>query len=305
MQGAAFFRRDRSMRTNVRMRESIGSRLTWSLAAWVVTACAKPSTSSPTPVPSTKSASGKADTVAIIPGIFSTVFGPGEEQYDVQSTSSVQLLGDSTSRTDSTYLKSKITVRFTVGQSSQYVTAVVRIDSATVRATNSIVAAHLPDRSILFNIDSRNGHVTPSVTEPVPSCTEGTLVLPLSGIEVLPTIPTSLSNAWADTSFTHTCRGSVLLTVTRIATYVPSEGSNQSTMQIVRTSQARVSGSGYQWSQKVDVSGEGIATDTLSFGLAGRLERISGTSSLRLAFRSPFRTQQFSQITTTTISSTQ
>ena len=274
-------------------------------AVYAAAACSGQSVSRPIPAPSAESVSAPKDTTTTVSRVLAAVFGPGEVRYDIVVNSRVQLVGDSISRTDSSFLKAKITSTFATAQNANQVRAIVRIDSAFVRSSNSIVAVPLPSRNTVFTIESSTGHVRLAMPEPQLSCTEGAVTLPLSGIEVLPTIQSKLPTTWTDTSHTQTCRGAVLLMVTRIATYITNNTPGELAIQVVRTARVTVSGSGYQWSQKVNASGNGIATDTLVFSQSGRLERVSGMSSLTLTFRSPFRTQEFSQTATTSISPVQ
>jgi hypothetical protein len=301
--GCILLPRGQSMHSNVWISPTVRHYLRWILATSTVAACGRQtvslpkSTSTTVPIPNQDTAAAEFRS---LPGTFS----PGEERYNAQITSSVQLTGDSSSRVDSTHLTGQIAITFATAQATDHVIATVRIDSVTVRSSNNIVGTLLPNRTFLFNVDRRTGQVIRTIVDPQPLCTKDTTALPFDGTEVLPTIRVRPSPIWIDTSHTEICRGEVLLRVTRITTYSTTPTVNQSIAQIARSSRVTVSGSGFQWSQKVDASGEGVTSDTLFFSPSSRLERVSGTSSLRLAFRSPFRTQQFLQLATTSISTT-
>jgi len=292
------------MHPNVRIWSTIRHYLTWILTTLTAAACVRHAVSPPRPTSTTISIPNQKDTAAAGASSLLGTFNPGEERYNAQITSSVQLTGDSSSRVDSTHLTGQIAVTFATGQAVHHVIAAVRIDSVTVRSSNNIIGTPLPNRTFLFDIDRQTGQVTRSTVDPRPLCAKDTATLLFDGTEVLPTIRSQSSLTWIDTSRTEVCRGEVLLRVTRITTYSATPTLNQSIAHIARLSRVTVSGSGFQWSQKVDAAGEGVTSDTLFFGPSSRLERVSGTSSLRLAFRSPFRTQQFLQLATTTISAT-
>jgi hypothetical protein len=75
-------------------------------------------------------------------------------------------------------------------------------------------------------------------------------------------------------------------------------------IEIIRTSDVVVTGSGAQWQQPVQASGHGNSVDTLrvrQFPL--RLSSIIGNASLEIDFRSLFRIQHFVQITTSQFTS--
>jgi hypothetical protein len=280
--------------------------LTWILAICTVAACTGSATPPLTPKSTSVPIPTQKDTTTAGTDFLATTFGPGEERFSAQITSSVELLGDSTTRVDSTYLKSQIAVTFATREDASHVTATVHIDSASMRSSNAIAAVTLSSQSSVFKIDRRTGQVKLEVTDPRTSCTEGGTAVPFSGIEVLPIIRRlEPASTWVDTTSTQVCRGTVLLSVRRIATYTVANKVRTNSAQIFRSVQVTVNGSGTQWSQKVTVSGNGIASDTLFFGSLGRLERVSGTSRLTLVFRSAFRTQQFLQTATTTVSAIQ
>ena len=273
------------------------------LALYALAACTPASTSSPAPSPTAQPAHQPTDSSAGKPQFVSALFAPGELQYDLQFHSNIQLTGDSLLRRDSTQISSRIAVTFNTLYNRDQVAAIVRIDSTILRSSNSITPVSLPSSVFSFTVDRGTGRVVPDEPQSSPSCSEGVIAMPFYGTEVVPTVHPRMPERWSDTTRLQTCRGAILLTLTRIATYSTAGKSSMDPTQLLRTSQVVVSGSGYQWSQKVDISGDGIGTDTLSFNAAGRLERISGTSSLTLMFRSPFRTQQFTQMVTSTVSS--
>jgi hypothetical protein len=124
------------------------------------------------------------------------------------------------------------------------------------------------------------------------------------GDEVTPAIGsrTLQSQNWIDTSLFSGCRGGIPLRITRIAEYRATSPTAQNldtgTIQIIRTSDVLITGSGSQWQQPVQVSGHGSSVDTLKLRqLPLRLFSITGNSHLEIDFRSLFRTQHFIQIT--------
>jgi hypothetical protein len=290
------------MHSSIRVWYAAGYCLTWIVASYTLAACTQQVISPPSPVSTTVSIASASDTTATRPAALAAMFSPGEEHYDAHISSSVRLVGDSTSRVESTDVTGRIAVTFAINQVADHITATVQIDSVLVRSHNTITAVSLPNRTSLFNIDRRTGQIKRNATDPQPSCVEGTITAPFEGTEILPTTQSRVtSSSWVDTSYTQICRSALLLTLTRITTYARTPISRD-VGHMIRSSRVIVGGSGFQWSQKVDTSGEGEATDTLFFSPSGRLERVSGTSNLRLVFRSPFRTQEFLQTATTNIS---
>ena len=267
-----------------------------------VVGCATPTVSTPasgishSPVPEV----GIQDS-ANAPSSARLIYQPGQLRYRLQVSSAVQLIvGDSTHRVDSTRVIGNLDVRLTKIPGREQITAEIRPDSMLLTSGTGTSVPMMPRPLLVFHIDLQSGRITPNEpTGNTPCGRDSSLESPFSGREVLPSTQPRTSSNWVDTSTTTTCRDSVLLTVRRVASYVRLQ-SPDSMQQVIRSTQFTISGTGYQWGQKVDVNGEGIATDTLHFnGSPFRLQELGGTSRLRVRFRAPLKAQEFIQSTTT------
>jgi len=241
-----------------------------------------------------------ADSAPITPSISSTLYQPGELHYDLQIFSVVQAFGgDSTHRADSSRIGGIITTSFTTGPERNVVTARVQSDSLSLTA-GSGTSVPLPNTGqFVFAIDTRTGHIMPNSQEMLQDCSQaGPESSPLYGREVIPAIRSKV-DVWNDTLQSSACRGGVVLSVRRIVSYKQSA---DSTLRLFRSTQFHITGSGHQWGQKIEVSGEGTSRDTLRMGGSPlRIQGVVGSSQATFVFRSPLRTQEFTQTTTTRI----
>jgi hypothetical protein len=231
------------------------------------------------------------------------LYQPGQLQYDLSTFSVVQALaGDSTHHADSSRIAGILTTRLTAGPAHNVVTALVQPDSVSLTIGSGTSVPIPLSAPFAFTIDTRTGRVVPNKQETAQDCHQGrSESLPLYGGEVLPAIHVPAVDTWTDTVRTFSCRGGALLAITRIASYRRLQ-STDSTPELVRSTQFQVTGSGYQWDQKIEVSGEGTSIDTLHFGGSPlRLQKVVGSSQAILLFRTQSRAQEFAQTATTHI----
>ena len=229
------------------------------------------------------------------------IYQPGQLRYRLQISSVVQLTaGDSVQRTDSTRMTGNLSVVFSSVTGRDQIAAQVQPDSISLTAGSGTSVSIAPGTPITFQIDQPTGRVTVDKATQNSTCDQDAVQhSPFSGSEVLPNIQPQFAASWVDTSTTTTCRGGVLLTLIRVATYAPLD-TTDNTYRILRSTQLTVNGVGHQWNQQVNVRGQGAATDTLYLGGSQlRLQQITGGSYLRLQFHAPLKTQDFSQNTTT------
>ena len=228
------------------------------------------------------------------------IYQPGQLRYRLQISSVVQLTtGDSVQRTDSTRVTGNLDVVFSSVPGRDQIAAQIQPDSISLTTgggTSVSIAAAMP---LTFQIDQPTSRVTVDNATNSTCDQDVTQHSPFLGTEVLPNIQPQFATPWVDTSTTTTCRGGVLLTLIRVATYAPLDTTNN-TYRILRSTQLTMNGVGHQWNQQVNVRGQGAATDTLYLsGSPLRLQQITGGSYLRLQFHAPLKTQDFSQNTTT------
>ena len=226
------------------------------------------------------------------------IYEPGELHYDVQIKSVLEpVLGDSIHRRDSTQTSSIIQVRFAHTNVDGEVLAIARVDSTILRSIDN-TPVQLPAGVFTFHINPKTRQI--SADQRI-DCSDTTIAsdLPIHGLEILPIITPSDAEYWVDTSQVQICRGSITLSLTRIATYTVIDR-GPAPIQILRTSTMTISGSGYQWNQRVVVSGQGSATDTLLVD-ESRLQRINANARLEVVFNSPLRHQEYVQVTSTLI----
>ena len=230
-------------------------------------------------------------------------FSAGRLDYNFRIFSiTLAVAGDSTPRADSSLVVGILIATLSVSPSRNTVLAHVESDSVTVTTGSGTSVPISPGESFLFTIDTRTGQVVQANRQTTPNC--GNSISdssPIYGQEVLPNISTPATQAWVDTVHTSMCRGGALLTVTRIASYTHLQ-SPDSAKQLLRLTQFHIAGTGRQWDQKIEVSGEGTSLDTLRLsGFPIRLTRITGRSQVRFVFRTQLRVQEFLQTSTTRI----
>ena len=230
-----------------------------------------------------------------------SAYTPGRLQYELQSSSAVHVTaGDSTRRADSTRLTGIITATLVASPAQNTVTARVESDSISV-ATGGSTSIPIPSgEPLIFSINTQNGQVTPVNQQVRRDCTIGDADSPpIYGREVLPSIHARTVQTWVDTLYTSTCRGGALLNITRIAAFTRLPPSD-SVVRLLRLTKFQITGNGRQWDQKIEVSGEGTAADTLRMsGSPLRLQEVSGSSEMKLSFRTQLRAQEFIQTSTT------
>lgn len=230
-------------------------------------------------------------------------FGAGRLDYNFRIFSITHALaGDSTPRADSSLVVGNLIATLSVSPSRNTVLARVESDSVTVTTGSGTSVPISPGELFLFTIDTRTGQVVQTNRQTTPDCGSGISdSSPIYGREVLPNISIPATQAWADTVHTSMCRGGALLTVTRIASYTHLQ-SPDSVKQLLRLTQFHIAGTGRQWDQKIEVSGEGSSLDTLRLsGFPIRLTQITGRSQVRFVFRTQLRVQEFLQTSTTRI----
>jgi len=230
-------------------------------------------------------------------------FDTGRLDYNFRIFSITHVLaGDSTPRADSSLVVGILIATLSVSLSRNTVLARVKSDSVTVTTGSGTSVPISPGELFLFTIDTRTGQVMQTNRQTTPDCGSGISdSSPIYGREVLPNISIPATQAWADTVHTSMCRGGALLTVTRIASYTHLQ-SPDSVKQLLRLTQFHIAGTGRQWNQKIEVSGEGSSLDTLRLsGFPIRLTQITGRSQVRFVFRTQLRVQEFLQTSTTRI----
>jgi hypothetical protein len=244
------------------------------------------------------------------PGDSSTVvrastspFTAGHLNYDFRTFSVARALArDSAHRADSTLVAGMLTATLVAGPTANTILARVRSDSVSVTTGSGTSVPISSSEPFLFTINTRTGRVTQANQETTRDCTKDSSdSSPIYGREVLPSIGIPETQTWVDTVHTSMCRGGVLLTITRVASYTRLQ-SLDSAIQVLRSTQFHIAGSGHQWSQKIEVSGEGTSIDTLRLGgFPIRLREATGSSQVQFSFRTQLRTQEFLQTSMTRI----
>jgi len=224
-------------------------------------------------------------------------YQPGDLRYDLQIFSIVQVLGgDSTRRADSSRITGILAASFSPASRKNAVTARVQPDSLSLTVSGGTSMPLSMVGPFIFTIDTQTGQVVPNADRIAQDCSQVSGDnLPLDGREVVPGIHLPRIDTWNDTLQTVTCRAGALLTVKRIASYIRIQAAD-SIVQLLRSTQFQITGRGYQWGQKIEVSGEGTSIDTLGMGgFPLRLQEVHGSSRASFVFRAPLRTQEFSQ----------
>jgi len=227
------------------------------------------------------------------------IYEPGQLNYDVLVRSALQpTTGDSVHQPDSTQMSSVIRIHFLPAGADSQVLARAEIDSTILRTTNNS-SIQLPTGTFTFRINTKAKHVSASQKIDCSDTTTTIPQLPIQGLEVLPVMGAIDTDHWVDTSVVQICRGTITVSLARTAIYTVTT-QNLTTSQVVRTTDMTMRGSGYQWNQKVTLTGHGTAVDTLSIA-ESRLQHISGNAHLEINFDSPLRHQQYTQLTSNQI----
>jgi len=267
----------------------------------ILAGCAMRKPSPPAEPPRSVKAAA-VDSPSTVLGAGASPYQPGEVRYDVQVLSIVQALGgDSTHHADSSRVSGSLAATFIDGPGRNAATAYVQADSLSLTAGSGTSVPIPTSGRFIFTIDMRTGQVRSSGRDTAQDCPQASPESPpFYGREVIPAILPEV-DTWNDTLQTSACRGGALLSIRRIASYKRAQSANPAP-QLLRSTQFRITGSGYQWGQKIEVSGEGTATDTLQLGgVPLRLQDVHGSSQATLIFRAPLRIQEFTQATTTRI----
>ena len=231
-----------------------------------------------------------------------SVYVDAQLRYNLQVSSVIRITGgDSTHRVDSLHVTGTLTTTFAVGPIRNTVVAHVQSDSVAVATGSSTSVPVSPAGPLAFTIDTRNGRITP-IEETRQNCaSDSTDSSPIDGHEVLPGIHIPIVQSWTDTLHTLACRGGVLLSISRVAVYTRLQ-SPDSVLRLLRLTQFQITGTGHQWDQRVEVSGEGIVTDTLRLSASPmQLQELSGGSETKFLFKTQLRTQEFIQTSATHI----
>lgn len=231
------------------------------------------------------------------------IYQPGNISYDYRLTSTVQVtVGDSVPRTDSTRIMAILTALYS---GNQPITVAVRADSIRLFSGTG-QPGPVQTQFATSQLDRRSGRLLTRATAPL-DCTLTTVDLTFRGDEVTPAIPEAglTIGAWTDSSSYDLCRGGVRLLVNRKTRYHVDGATEISGQQrIVRSTELRLTGSGTQWQQPVQVMGSGSVIDTLVVaGSPARIQTISGVGRATFEFTSALRRQTFVQSTTISISS--
>jgi hypothetical protein len=258
------------------------------------------------PVSNRPAISARSDSSSMVAKPELGVYQLGNVRYAFQLKSVVQTaLGDSVPRVDSSRLTALVSVNYSSLPQSRLIRGVMTTDSITLSTfSSSASAVALPNQSYSMEVDPLTGKI--AVGRTVQPCSQENLEGPFHGDEITPAIPWNSPQFWADTSTYTTCRGGVLLRVTRVSHYhrdsVISSRTTEPLTRVLRAADVAISGTGTQWQQAVQVSGHGVSVDTLLLRtIQPQLYSISGNGKLELVFKSPLRTQHFVQSTTSQV----
>lgn len=283
---------------------ALRSRLTTAGLCWTITSMAA-CTARQVPVrPAVMSDSASvkphSDSLKAVP-IHINIYYPGIQRYDYRLDVVIKsIAGDSIPRVDSSQIRAVLTTSFRMPVEGM-LEAHVEVDSAMAIVLGHAGTTHaLPSQSFAFKISPTTGQVLQQsdvVGHDADSCSDQASNSSFHGTELLPIIHPG-ARVWTDSSVVRECRGSVRLMFSRTMHYQLAEFSGP-LWQLVRVTEARVTGSGSQWSQPVEVSGKGSSVDTFFISQSPpRLQRLSGTSQLEIGFQSQLRSQRFVQAIT-------
>jgi hypothetical protein len=271
------------------------TRLSLALLVLDTVCCTSARTNGRSPIPATQPANATIDSLGSKSATPETIYGPGQLQFALRLEAIIRATGDTLHQPDSSQMTALATVLFRNGERNS-IDAIIAIDSIR-RFFPGNTSQAFPNQELAFTINQESGHPIPKTSSAQNNCDTDTTQVPFSGVELLPTIPLLPRASWVDTSNIHVCRGGARLTLQRVSAYQLLPG--ESPTRITRKSQVTVTGTGRQWNQPVQVTGDGISSDTiwLTTTHPRRLDRLDSTSQLNVSFRSSLRVQAFQQTT--------
>lgn len=221
------------------------------------------------------------------------------------------LAGDSVPRVDSVQTTAIILLRYQPVLGAGAITGSIASDSIQVtfpgRQLTSQPTQSWPNDERALSIDQRTGHVTVE-HQRTTTCTQETREFSRVGEELVLAVPNTVPNvdSWVDTVSRELCRGGVMLQVRQTNQYqllkLVDTQPTATIYKIVRSTRSQLAGSGLQWQQPVEATGQATGIDTLTIDPATlRVTRITANSKLEIGFRSRFRDQRFLQTTRTEI----
>jgi hypothetical protein len=273
----------------------------------LVCACATHGPRTETPVFTNPSSIKSQDSVHTSKLEDASIYQSDDVRYTFQLKSIVQTtMGDSIPRVDSSRLTAVLSTKYSVVPQSRFVHGVMTTDSVTLWTftSASAPAVVLPNQSYSLDIDPLAGKIV--VNHTTQACMQGNDDGPFHGDEITPSIPSSSTQFWADSSTYSVCRGGVSFRFARVASYrrdtVSALQVGDSLTRVFRAVDLVVVGTGAQWQQAIEATGHGRSVDTLVIHTKrSQLQSVSGTSRLELSFKSALRLQHFVQTTTTRI----
>jgi hypothetical protein len=223
----------------------------------------------------------------------------GRAHYQYTTFSVVQVItGDSIPRADSITVNALVTLDL-ANQDRQRTQAIITSDSITVRVA-SLLTRVIPPTVDTITVNSATGRIV-RLSASSALCRAEEQNATIRNDDVIPQLPLRAGSlTWSDTLDRPICRSGLSLQSRRVNNY--QLDSTVTPLRITRTTVTTFSGEGLQWNQPVQVSGRSTTTDTLNLDpTIRRLRELRGNTELQLTFHSQFRTQQFRQITQTTV----
>ena len=177
------------------------------------------------------------------------------------------------------------------------------IDSFTVRGSGRL-ASSPPAGPVRFHGEGTTfGELTTFVPDLPASCDSPAEALVATARDLIVPLPDRVTpgSVWRDTVSTTVCRGGVALTTTAVRQYearglAPYAG--EQALELARTTELTVTGSGAPYGQSVSVAGQGSGTTTLFVDPGGGgLLGSTGETTATLTFTGPRGTTTFAQTT--------
>jgi hypothetical protein len=268
-------------------------------AALLVAACASGSggpavTPPPTTVPATPPGAPAPAPIPVRP------YTSGSPTYVITTTASVRVEGDTTAVAAET-VETTLLARMLLERAGSRLFVSGAIDSFTVRGSGRLNGAPLAGPVRFHGEGTTFGKLMTFVPDLPVSCDSPAEALVAVARDLIVPLPdrVTIGSTWRDTVTSTICRGGIPLTTTAVrqyearalATYAGTEA-----LELARTTELTVTGSGTQYGQSVSVTGQGSGSAALFVDLAGGgLVRSMGETTVMVTFMGPRGTTAFTQ----------
>lgn len=253
----------------------------------------------PVALPPPVSAGPTPGSEAAPPPLVVRPYASGGPNYVVTTTARIHIDGDTAAAADT--VETSFVARLLLERAGNRLFISGTIDSLTARGSTHLASISAAGPVRFHGEGTAFGFLTTFVADVPMSCDSPAEAIVASARDLVVPVPdrVSVGSTWSDTLAATVCRGGLPVTTTAVRQYTvrqlaPYAGTQA--LEVERTAQLTVAGSGTQFGLNVSVAGEGSATSTLFLDLGGGgLLGGSGESTAAVTFTGPRGTTTFRQ----------